>query len=153
MSEDKEQNQILEEDTERLIDDREESLELSTEEQEQVFVEGEPAIEDDIPEEWKRERQYFEEHYEEILKPGPKINLVGKDENVAAYSDWDSTQVASRFGAPASDEELKAITTVHAGRRAVAGMRGGRDLSSIFMIIGIPLMFILVLVEVFYFSN
>lgn len=117
-----------------------------------VEVEVPPVRPDEIPEEWKQEREYFEEHYEEILKPSEKIDLVGVDENNGAYSDWDSTSMlGSRFGVVASSDELSSIDTSVIPRRFNYTVTSGPDPVSTFMMYGTPVLFLLVIAEVLYF--
>lgn len=105
--------------------------------------------EQDIPEEWKREREYFEQHYEEILRPGPKVDLVGK-EGENAFSGWEEEVTGTRFGELATEEELQAIQMTPQMRRVPRLKLTRIDPFMALAVIGIPIMFIVILIEIIF---
>ena len=105
--------------------------------------------EQDIPEEWKREREHFEQHYEEILRPAPKVDLVGRDQE-NAFSGWENEVTGTRFGDLATEEELQAIHMTPQMRRIPrAKMRMDPFLA--LALIGIPIMLLVIILELIFF--
>jgi curved DNA-binding protein CbpA len=116
---------------------------------------------EDIPEEWKKERQYFAEHFDEILKPGPRSNLTGAaaadfhmpapeaDEPFTSWSEpkAETVQAGTRFGDLSEDAGAIKIDAIPAARRTFdPGM--SKDPFQLIVFIGIPLMALVVIVEV-----
>jgi hypothetical protein len=121
-----------------------------------------PQSEDEIPEEWKREREFFEAHFEEILKPAPRVNLVGGATGGSStsalpgtLSEWDEFKqgpVSTRFGTPASPHELAELRDLPASRRAeVRGL--SVDPFKVLTYVGLPVMSLLALAELMVYLN
>lgn len=121
---------------------------------------------DMIPEEWKREREYFEAHYEEILRPAPKADLVGasaepkteesgEPDKEGVYGDWEEPKpfvAGSRFGDLLVDGENKVPFMTAPTRRAVRHNWGmSLDPMTAILYIGIPALLAIVLVEIYLF--
>ncbi len=117
-----------------------------------------PRNENEIPEEWKQERAFFEEHFEEILKPAPKVDLVGakkitseEEINVATIAEWDDLSPAApastRFGTIPSSNELSQLQAVPSPRRAIARSLMA-DPFDLMVYIGLPVMGVILAIEV-----
>jgi hypothetical protein len=117
-----------------------------------------PQSDDEIPEEWRRERAFFEEHFEEILKPAPKIDLVGvkrgssqKSSSVGAIAEWDDLSPAvpaySRFGTLPSSNELLQLQAVPSPRRAITRSLVA-DPFDLLVYVGLPVMGVIIAIEV-----
>jgi curved DNA-binding protein CbpA len=118
-----------------------------------------PRNESEIPEEWKQERAFFEEHFEEILKPAPKVDLVGtkkgilgEENNVATIAEWDdlspTAPASTRFGTIPSSNELSHLQAVPTPRRAIARSLMA-DPFDLMVYIGLPVMGVILAIEVF----
>jgi DnaJ-class molecular chaperone len=116
---------------------------------------------EDIPEEWKKEREFFAENFEEILKPGPRSNLVAgggevpkpkipADDGSDPFGPWEEekieVQAGTRFGDLSDEKPLPDIDALPAARRIVEP-GGTKDPFLLLMYFGIPLMTLVVLVE------
>lgn len=131
--------------------------------QEVVLPQHEPT------EQWKKERQYFEEHFEEILKPAPKVDLIesaaaaaagvapdgeaSSVENAAAVSDsksGDDIDVTVKFGTFPTDRELSAFPPPKCPRRPIDFSKPLEPME-IFMYFGLPLFGVILLLEVYFF--
>jgi curved DNA-binding protein CbpA len=121
-----------------------------------------PLSEEEVPEEWKREREFFEEHFDEILKPAPRVDLVGAGDAqgagqgaTMALSDWDelkSGPASTRFGTPVEAHELAELRAMPASRRFVQP----GTITDPFLFVayfGVPVMVVLALVEFFLFLH
>lgn len=119
-----------------------------------------------IPEEWRREREYFEAHYEEILRPAPHANLVGntsKDESAptdaqlnAQFESWEDAKsfaAGTRFGEIEHEVDGKVPYMTAPTRRAVRASAGfgGMDPMTALLYIGIPALLSIVLIELYLF--
>jgi curved DNA-binding protein CbpA len=116
-----------------------------------------PQSEDEIPESWRREREFFEEHFEEILKPAPKVDLVGlkkpsadSKEGPPAVTEWDdsppATQATSRFGTILDPRELTQLQTIPTPRRAIVRSLVA-DPFDLMVYIGLPVMGVIIAIE------
>ena len=134
-----------------------------------AWSEGEDGEYDDedIPEEWRKEREFFEQHFEEILRPAPKVNLVGKDGEEQVADEEDTSQrdagrapnstafegeivskiKISRFGRPASDDDPFSTSHMLYARRVP---RPSIDIIDLISYVGIPALLLIVIVEVIY---
>ena len=116
--------------------------------------------EEDIPEEWKKEREYFAEHFDEILKPGPRSNLTGGNaadfhmpgpDGSEPFTSWsddqrEAVQAGTRFGDLSEDVGNLKIESIPAARRTMdPGM--AKDPFQLIVFIGIPLMALVVIAE------
>lgn len=117
-----------------------------------------PRNENEIPEEWKQERAFFEENFEEILKPAPKIDLVGtnnvtpeEEGIVAAIAEWDdlspTVPASTRFGTIPSSNELSQLQSVPSPRRTIARSLMA-DPFDLIVYIGLPIMGVILAIEV-----
>jgi curved DNA-binding protein CbpA len=118
---------------------------------------------EDIPEEWKEERKRFQAHFEEILKPGPKVNLVADEGRAStptqsaadAFGTWEESQKAaqglSRFGNLQGPIELPSLDKIPAPRRVIASSMAA-DPIQLIMYVGLPIMSLIVLCELFLLS-
>lgn len=119
------------------------------------------ADDEDIPEEWKKEREFFAENYEEILKPGPRSNLVAgggevtrpkvpTEEGADPFGPWEEekieVQAGTRFGDLSDEKPLSDANAIPASRRTI-DPSGTQDPFLLLMYFGIPLMTLVVLVE------
>lgn len=122
------------------------------------------SVDEDIPEEWKKEREYFAEHFEEILKPGPRSNLVAgggevpkvkvpNEGGVDPFGAWEeesvTVQAGTRFGDLTENGALGNIEVVPVSRRAVEASTA-KDPFQWMMYLGIPFMTIVVIAEIFW---
>jgi|GEM_PF-4758424 len=118
-----------------------------------------PRSEHEIPQEWKEERAFFEQHYEEILKPGPKVDLVGEqisaeeaEKRASTMDQWEEIPhvepLSSRFGTIPAPDELSQLQIVPSPRRAI-GRRLIADPVDVVLYIGLPLLGTIILVEFF----
>ncbi len=118
-----------------------------------------PRSEDEIPDEWKQERAFFEENFEEILKPGPKVDLVGSQKASAAdeapvttIAEWEdlvpAASASSRFGTIPSSNELSQLQVIPSPRRAIARSLVA-DPFDLMVYIGLPVVGVILAVEVF----
>ena len=86
----------------------------------------------DLPEEWRKERQYFEEHFEEIFKPLPKVDLVGPANLPEAgelatidanLEDWEvperTPEEESSFGTLPAPDHILAEKAIPQARRVI----------------------------------
>jgi hypothetical protein len=128
---------------------------------------GESLEDDDIPEEWKKEREFFAENYEEILKPGPRSNLVAgggevprpkvpTGEGVDPFGPWEEekveVQAGTRFGDLNEDKPLREVDVLPTARRTVES-GGSKDPFLLLMYFGIPIMTVVVLAELIWLSR
>jgi DnaJ-class molecular chaperone len=125
-------------------------------------------------EEWAKEREYFEEHFDEILKPAPKVNLIATgleavgiaptadnaNTNSAPSAHSDADRVESegevsdvdatvKFGTFPSDRELAAFVVPKNPRRP-ASMGGPIDPLDLLLYLGAPLFAIILLLEYYF---
>jgi curved DNA-binding protein CbpA len=116
-----------------------------------------PRSKEEIPEEWKAERAFFEHHYEEILKPGPKVDLIGEQRNLGegekeelAVVQWDDAShvepLSSRFGTIPAPDELSELQVVPSPRREI-GRRLIADPVDLVLYVGMPLLGTIILIE------
>jgi len=122
-----------------------------------------PGKIDIIPEEWKREREFFEEHFEEIFKPLPKIDLVGAkgthmgvDGSAIGLDDWEGMHAtglaATRFGTlPRANERLVPRTIPLARRQTF--QRPLRDPFHVLMYLAMPIVAVLVALEIYFYNR
>jgi DnaJ-class molecular chaperone len=113
---------------------------------------------EDIPEEWIKEREFFAQHFEEILRPAPKSDLLGTEDVATDESEPVSEAIEpseeeiepriqlSRFGRVASDKELSFVSSAVPVARRPHRVR--YDPIDILLFVGIPVMFLIVVVEI-----
>jgi hypothetical protein len=117
-----------------------------------------PRSEEEIPEEWKQERAFFEEHFEEILKPALKVDLVGtaktntqEEDSVSTIAEWDDLSppaaTSTRFGTIPSSNELSQLQAVPSPRRAIARSLVA-DPFDLLVYIGLPVLGVIIAIEV-----
>jgi len=112
---------------------------------------------DGIPESWRKEREYFEEHFEEIFKPLPKVNLVATEplpdgEQDAGLSDWEG-EIAppiddSAFGTLPISEVAKSDMALPQPRRVIPSP--SLDQFQLIIVGGIVLMSLVIIAEIIY---
>jgi hypothetical protein len=118
-----------------------------------------PRSEDEIPESWKQERAFFEEHFEEILKPAPKVDLVGAktiseggEASVPPIVEWEEAPLpvppASRFGTMPAPNELSQLQAIPTPRRAMARSLVA-DPFDLLVYVGLPVMGVIIVIEFF----
>jgi DnaJ-class molecular chaperone len=132
--------------------------------QEVVLPQHEPT------EQWRKEREYFEEHFEEILKPAPKVDLIDSasspvtgESTTASDSPAQShhtkepgdddvvdTDVTVKFGTFPTDRELSSFPPPKCPRRPI-DLRKPLEPMEIFMYVGLPLFGVIILLEVYFF--
>lgn len=132
--------------------------------QEVVLPQHEPT------EQWKKEREYFEEHFDEILKPAPKVDLIDSASapvsiESAAASDLPAQQhktkeagdddvsdmdVTVKFGTFPTDRELSSFLPPKCPRRPISFSKSLEPME-IFMYVGLPLFGVIILLEVYFF--
>jgi hypothetical protein len=119
-------------------------------------------------EEWQKEREYFEEHFDEILKPAPKVNLIEAATLEAGVAPVVSTATATavahpteqeiqgeitvRFGTMPTDRELATLDEVKHPRRPIS-LRAGIDAFDMLLFLGVPLLAVVLLVEYYLFMQ
>jgi len=124
---------------------------------EEVETDLEQKQQEDIPEEWKAERAFFQKHFEEILKPAPKVNLVGEEDLPETdavpdepYNGWEDAPeggIVSSFGHLTEKPVLPPLSIIPPSRRAVRPSSIDPVLIIIFG--GLPIMALIVIFEVF----
>jgi curved DNA-binding protein CbpA len=124
--------------------------------QEVILPQHEPT------ETWRKEREHFEEHFEEILKPAPKVNLIepsgavvsdgaavlsGAEANEDAFlSEEPVVDISVRFGTVASEKELASLEGIKHARRPMS-LSIDIDPFHVLLLLGLPFLAIVLLVE------
>jgi curved DNA-binding protein CbpA len=114
---------------------------------------------EDIPEEWKRERQFFQQNYEEILRPGPRADLTSGDgstvlaggvdgEVFKTWGDGESPQPSTLFGSPGASVEEPMFDAIPATRRPMGNPM--KDPVQLITYIGLPVMTLVVILELLF---
>jgi DnaJ-class molecular chaperone len=121
-------------------------------------------------EQWKKEREYFEEHFEEILKPAPKVDLIDSaaakmtaeamatsdsavqpsESSVASSQDVDDVDVTVKFGTFPTDRELSSFLPPKCPRRPISFSKS-LDPFDLFLYLGLPLFGVIILLEFYFF--
>lgn len=120
--------------------------------------------------EWKKEREYFEEHFDEILKPAPKVDLIDSASvpssavaadvaaaDVATYPSEqpqngrdDDDDVTVKFGTFPTEREMSSFPAPKSPRRQVS-MGLPLDPFDILLYVGLPLFAVILLLEYYFF--
>jgi DnaJ-class molecular chaperone len=109
----------------------------------------------DIPEEWRREREYFEQNYQEIFRASEKSDLVGGEESPdSEIGEWGETEeerqaIIDGFGDVSTAQEMKAEYSTAPTRRPVKYGGFHRDPVWYLIYVGMPAVVAVVLVELY----
>ena len=122
---------------------------------------GRRSSKTEISEEWQKERDYFEENYFDILKPGPKVNLTGGDNepssdvppDTSAFETWDDDTVEQGgvFGSLADTGFNDPARLPPVARRPSASWQWAwlQDPFTLVVYVGIPILLTVVITEFF----
>jgi DnaJ-class molecular chaperone len=130
--------------------------------QEVILPQSEPT------ETWRKEREHFEEHFEEILKPAPKVNLIEATHNQksagieavsatelaesAFASDEPQEDISIRFGTIPSEKEFASREGIKHARRPMS-LSVDIDPFDALLFLGVPFLAIILLVEFYFFMQ